>query len=150
MTHFRSLWTVSDHYEVVGDEIQKPKQNWIDPFVGYWVSICGCIYLDVWLLTCFFWIWGCRSVVVGINLWLWTSIYWCTALNRVQEPHCWRPENRPPAVMSGAIYLDVRCNHAPVAYWSGGGWGSQQAAWSNVNLYFFLLVSYGFFSFYIS
>ena len=35
----------------------------------------------------------------------------------------------------------------PVAYWSGGGWGSQQAAWSNVNLYFFLLVSYGFFPF---
>ena len=49
-------------------------------FLDLRVSNCGC---------------GCHSVV-------WTSIYRCTASNRVQEPHRWRPENRPPAVMSGA------------------------------------------------
>ena len=41
-------------------------------------------------------------------------------------------------VECGAVYLDVRCDRAPVAYRSGGGWGSQQAAWSNVNFYFFI------------
>ena len=36
----------------------------------------------------------------------------------------------------GVVYLDVQCDHVLVAYRSGGGWGSQQAAWSNVIFFF--------------
>lgn len=37
-------------------------------------------------------------------------------------------------VECGAFYPDVRSDCAPVAYRSGGGWGSEQTAWPNVTL----------------